>query len=68
MKEFDLQEYMTNGVTNVIKSAVRATFKNSKEALFMADFALAAKKASEKRKKAEKNGEHIPILMLKIHR
>ena len=59
MKEFDLQEYMSNGVANVIKSAVKATFKNPREALFMAEFAMATKKASDKRKKAEKEGEHI---------
>ena len=55
---------MSNGVSNVIKSAVKATLKNSKEALFMAEFALATKKASEKRKKAEENGEHIPAFLI----
>ena len=54
MSEFNLQEYMSNGVANVVKSAVRATVKNPKEALFMAEFALASKRATEKRKKAEK--------------
>ncbi|MCQ2532689.1 MAG: radical SAM protein [Saccharofermentans sp.] len=64
MGEFDIQEYMSNGVSNVIKSAVKATLKNPKEALFMAEFALATKKASEKRKKAEENGEHIPAFLI----
>lgn len=64
MSDFNIQEYMSNGVTNVIKSAVKATLKNPKEALFMADFALATKKASDKRKKAEKNGEHIPAFLI----
>lgn len=64
MSEFNIQEYMSNGVSNIIKSAVKATLKNPKEALFMADFALATKKASDKRKKAEKNGEHIPAFLI----
>lgn len=64
MKEFDLQEYMSNGVANVIKSALKATLKNPKEAVFMTEFALATKKATEKRKKAEKNGEHIPAFLI----
>lgn len=64
MSEFNIQEYMSNGVANVIKSAVRATLKNPKEALFMAEFAVATKKASDKRKKAEENGEHIPAFLI----
>ena len=64
MGDFDLQEYMSNGVANVIKSTVKATLKNPKEAMFMAEFALATKKATEKRKKAEKNGEHIPAFLI----
>lgn len=64
MSDFNIQEYMSNGVANVIKSAVKATLKNPKEALFMADFALATKKASDKRKKAEKNGERIPAFLI----
>lgn len=64
MKEFDIQEYMSKGVSNVIKSAVKATLKNPKEALFMTEFAFAAQKASEKRKKAEKDGEHIPAFLI----
>lgn len=64
MNEFNLQEYMSNGVANVIKSAVRATLKNPKEAIFMAEFAMATKKASEKRKRAEENGEHIPAFLI----
>lgn len=64
MGEFNLQDYMSNGVANVIKSALKATMKNPKEALFMTEFALATKKATEKRKRAEKEGEHIPAFLI----
>ncbi len=64
MSNFDLQEYMSNGVANVIKSALKATFKNPKETIFMTEFALATKNATKKRKKAEENGEHIPAFLI----
>jgi len=64
MGEFDLQEYMSNGVANVIKSTLKATLKNPKESVFMAEFALATKRATDKRKKAEKKGEHIPAFLI----
>lgn len=64
MSEFNIQEYMSNGVANVMKSAIRATLKNPKEAIFMAEFARATKKASEKRKKSEALGEHIPAFLI----
>ncbi len=63
-EEFDIQEYMTKGVKRVVDDAVRATLKNPKEALFMAKFAMATKKASDYRKKREKDGEHIPPFLI----
>ena len=52
-KAFDLQEYMTHGIERIVSSAIKATFKNPKESLFMFIFAKDSKKASKKRKKAE---------------
>lgn len=63
-KEFDIQDYMSKGVANVMKNAVRATLKNPKEAIFMAEFAAATSRYTEKRKKAQKNGEHIPAFLI----
>ena len=65
MKEqFDIQEYMTKGVERVVADAIKATFKNPKESAFMVKFAAASKLASEKRKKAEKAGEHRPPFLI----
>lgn len=36
-EEFDIQSYMTGGVKRVVNDAVRATFNNPKESLFMAN-------------------------------
>lgn len=61
---FNFQEYMSNGVANVVKSAMKTTLQNPREALFMAEFAKAAKAASDKRMKAEQDGEHIPAFLI----
>lgn len=63
-KEFDIQEYMTKGVENIVKGAVRATLKDPKESAFMARFALSSKHASDKRKKLEMEGLHVPAFLI----
>ena len=57
---FDIQDYMTKGVERVVSDAIKATLKNPKESAFMVKFAAASKRASQKRRKAEDAGEHIP--------
>jgi len=64
MSGFNITDYVSNGVENIVKGAIRATLSNPAESLFMAKFALSAKSASKKRKKAEKNGEHIPAFLI----
>ena len=64
MENFDIQAYMTRGVEKVVSDAVKATLKNPKESIYMAKFALASKKASQKRRKAEDAGEHIPPFLI----
>ena len=63
-EEFDIQEYLTEGVERVVSEAVMATHKNPKESVFMAKFALASRAASKKRRKAEDSGEHIPPFLI----
>ena len=62
--KFDIQEYMTAGVENVLKSAMKVTLSNSAQSIFMTRFAMAAGAASAKRKKSEKEGEHIPAFLI----
>lgn len=64
MEGFDIQEYMTKGVERVVADAIKATLKNPKESAFMLKFAAASKFASDKRKKAQKAGEHIPPFLI----
>ncbi|SDA69265.1 Radical SAM superfamily enzyme, MoaA/NifB/PqqE/SkfB family [Lachnospiraceae bacterium G11] len=63
-KEFDIQQYMTEGVERVVADALKATLRNPKESAFMVKFAAASKTASKKRRVAEDNGEHIPPFLI----
>ena len=61
---FDLQAYLTEGVENVVKDALRATLRNPKESAFMARFAAASAKAAKRRKAWEAEGTHVPSYLI----
>lgn len=63
-KEFNLGEYMTGGVENIVKTAIKATLKNPKESAFMARYALASRESSKRRAELEEQGEHIPTFLI----
>lgn len=63
-EKFDLQQYLTEGVEQVVKDALRATLKDPRESMFLAKFARASKKASEKREAEEKEGLHVPSYLI----
>ena len=60
----ELQTYLTAGVENIMKNAVKVTLTNPAQSIFMARFAMAVKVASEKRLVLEKNGKHIPAFLI----
>lgn len=37
-KQFDLENYLTTGVENIVKGAIKATLKDPKESAFMGFF------------------------------
>lgn len=63
-QEFDLERYLTGGVENIVKGALRATLKDPRESLFIARYALASKEATKLRKDAKARGEHIPPFLI----
>ena len=63
-KEFNLAEYMTDGVERIVKEAVRATLTDPRESAFMARFTLSSREASRRRAKAEADGENIPPFLI----
>lgn len=62
--DFNLEEYLSNGIENIIKGALRASFNNTKESVFITKYALSSKKFHKIRKKYELNGEHIPPFLI----
>jgi hypothetical protein len=63
-EHFDIQKYLSDGVEQVVKEALKATLKDPKESAFLAKFALASKKASAKREAEEKAGLHVPSYLI----
>lgn len=63
-ENFDLQNYLIEGVEGVVKEAIKATLKNPRESAFMLKFAKATRAASKKRRESEDNGEHIPPFLI----
>ena len=61
---FDLQEYLTKGVEDIVRDAVRATLKDPRESAFMLKFAAASKAASRRRRELEDKGEHVPSFLI----
>jgi MoaA/NifB/PqqE/SkfB family radical SAM enzyme len=65
MKEqFDLSEYMSNGIENIIRGVAKASFKNPKETAFILKYALASKEAKKKREKLGEKGEQVPAFLI----
>lgn len=63
-RNFNLEKYLSNGVENIVKSAVRATLKDPKESIFMAKYAISSKEATKKRRLAKERGENIPPFLI----
>ena len=62
--DFDIQEYLANGVELIVKDAVRATLKNPKESIYLLKFSKSAKKSTKIRQKYSKNGQNIPGFLI----
>ena len=60
----NIQDYLTAGVENITKNAVKITLTNPLQSIFMARFAAAVREASKKRAELEKRGEHIPAFLI----
>ncbi len=50
---FNLQDYLSNGINNLVRDIAKASMHNPKASLFMAQFALANKISTKKRKGSE---------------
>ena len=62
--DFDIQEYLAEGVEYIVKNAMKATLRNPKESLFLLKFSKHAKKATKIRQDYEEKGHHIPVFLI----
>ena len=62
--DFDLQNYLTRGVEQVVSDSLRASFRHPRQSAFMLRFAAAARRASQRRAALEEQGEHIPTFIM----
>lgn len=63
-EEFNLERYLSDGVENIVKNAMKASLSNPKESIFLAKFSLAVRSARRLRHTAEQKGEHIPPFLI----
>lgn len=59
-KAFNLSEYMSESIENIVKNILKASIKNPKETEFIIKYMLSIKNAKNKRDMFESKGEHIP--------
>ena len=63
-ERFDLQKYLTEGVEQVIKDALKAILKDPSECAFLVKFAASCAVADKRREKNEKEGLHVPSYLI----
>ena len=61
---FDLENYLAASTENMIKRMVKAAVFHPRESRFMAQFALASKKAAALRQQAAAQGRHVPPFLI----
>lgn len=61
---FDLSEYMSKGIENIVKSALKSSIKNPRESAFLIKYILEVEVAKNKRNILESKGEHIPPFLM----
>ena len=62
--EFNLEDYLGNGIENIVKKVIMSSLRNPKESAFVLKYGLASKEARKKRINFEKSGEHIPVFLM----
>lgn len=62
--KFNLEDYLGNGIENIVKKVVKSSLKNPRESAFVLKYGLASKEARKKRINFESKGEHIPVFLM----
>jgi len=61
---FNLESYLSNGVENIVRGAIKASLSNPKESIFIAKYSMYSKNSRKLRVEAEDRGEHIPPFLI----
>ena len=61
---FNLESYLSNGVENIVRGAIKASLSNPKESIFIAKYSIYSKNSRKLRAEAEDRGEHIPPFLI----
>jgi len=61
---FNLESYLSNGVENIVRGAIKASLSNPKESIFIAKYAMSSKNSRKLRVEAEDRGDHIPPFLI----
>ena len=61
---FNIQQYLAEGAENIVKNALKATFKNPKETLFLVKFIKNTKNASKIRNEYALKNINIPAFLI----
>lgn len=61
---FDLENYLTQGVEDIVRGALKASISNPRQSAFFARYALMSRKASALRARAAGKGEHVPPFLI----
>ena len=61
---FNLSEYMSSGIENIVKNIVKASLKSPKETAFIMKYMLASREANKKRDSFEDKGQNIPPFLI----
>ena len=63
-EDFDIAQYLTDGVERIVKDILRASLRDPRESLFMARFAKAVGEATKRRSANEEKGVHVPPFLI----
>lgn len=62
--DFNLFDYTSTGIENIISDIIKASLKNPKETAFILKYSLSSKEAKKKRESFERNGESFPAFLI----
>ena len=62
--DFNLQDYLEEGVEYILKDSMRACIRNPKETLYLLKFSKYARKATKIRQKYSEMGQNIPVFLI----